>query len=323
MPVTAEVTYVASLTEGRGNIESPIKDQETLDEWNEAVQACVERVTKKNTACCGDGRCALCTAATAIENSSFLSGDQIDEDMELSYQIFGGHYTGATYAAVLADLAIVRDDARFQDAFNTMAGQLESMGDEDSGHTTNLSFDNPDKTECGFEEGFAIALANTVEDEQLLGFVLDTVAALNGAASFDTFSEQDKQYLGQIVATAKARLNQKTYFNHDAVAHRDSLKQKYGGKNLSILKSAHDARHGHYEGMLAVVRNLEKTVNQQKLARQGKQAFVYHQAFAYRTADKLTGSVQENRKMELAYDFESVVIGMKLFARGMPVSIVE
>lgn len=317
--------YIANLQHCKGGVESPISpdDSAAIEAQLDAIKHALVTVDNKNTAQCGDERCYLCSAADVNVNSQKFSYNEPGE-FYTTYQLFGGLFVSATFAAQIAGLSLVNphDNPSFSDAFDAISAVL-SHTYEDSGHTTDLSFNDSKKTECGFEEGFTAALTMTLADPSLLAATKNVVAVLSGASSFQELDASDQGYVEDIIEAASYGLSLDGYMNNNPVAHRDLLKQKYGGKNLAVLQSANDETHGHYAKSLVVVEDLEHTVNQRELALDGNDSFVYHRGFAGQIAKTLGGSDIEARKLALAYDFSSVVIANKLFGKNMPVYAVN
>lgn len=310
--------------DGPGRVVSPVTSEQELSGLQEKVRDNLVEVSRTNTACCGDGRCILCVASQAEANPSLLDGNETEET-ETLYQLFGGLYNATAHAAVLAGWSGLKKDAA---SFNTPMSQvgevLSDKGYEDSAHTSNLAYNNPDKTECGFDEGFPSALAETLSGD--LDPVLTTLAALSGKASFEDMTEEDKQLTAEILGEARTRVAQPNFYeSYSAVKHRDELKTKNNGQNLSVVKSDHDETHGHHEKALVVVQKTGITVDQKALAQMEDQVFVYHQGYAKEIAATLAPTTaRERRKLELAFDLSSVVIAHgKLFGPNMPVIVLS
>lgn len=323
----AEVIIAGRLTIGQdapGRVKSEIQTEDQLREWAEALQNSLAPVSRENTASCGDGRPAVCTAEQLADEAASDSATDTVAETETLYQLFGGIGSAFSHAAVLANWSGFGERPKtFDIAKRTSVNYLAGIGEEDYAHTSTEKFNSPDNTDCGFEMGFSSALANTLGGD--VKPVMETMAALNGVDLPDNFGDEDKELIQEILDEATERVTDPAFYEaYDPVANRDALKKKYDGRNLVVLKAEHDETHGHHEGMLVVVKPRGLTVNQKRMADAGKQVFTYHQGKAEAVSRRAGGSAREQRKLKLAFDFSSVVIAHgKLFAKNMPVAVVQ
>jgi hypothetical protein len=320
-----QVTFLGRLpvgVDGPGRITSPL-DTDGLEACGQKIEEAIMLVKNDKTACCGDGRCAVCVASD-LNNGFNIDTYEEPREIEPMYQLFGGLYSAFSHAAVLANWSGFDSPSSFAEAKDHVSRFLDEAGYEDCAHTSTAKLHDASSTDCGFEMGFSDAERAVIEGD--LGPVKDTVAALSGYQAYDDMKVQDKELIEEIIATMKEKCEDggSFYSTYDPVANRDALKEKYGGNRLVILRAEDDPTHGHHEVELVVVTKMGVTVDQQKMALANNQVFVYHKAFAEELSKRLGGTERETRKLELAFDISSVVIAHgKLFAPGMPVSIVS
>lgn len=328
--------------EGPHQISSPLETNEQIAEYAERVGENIVSAEEPNCGVCMDGRGCRCLASDVTLSPE--TGESVLPDFKkppVRMKLVGGTYDLATTTALLAGWSGLRDDTEtYDDAWQQVSAFLKKEGIEDAIHTSDLSFDNPENTECGgfmkkelgMQKGAMVSFHSLESGEPS---ALDTaIAAYNGVDAAQLV--QDSSVIGDESAEAVRRANrairerqkelvEKDVFGtFDPIAARDRMIEESPANVEYLYSDANHPTHNHKEPLLAVIDSEDETLTVDRDAmyeQDGFSPFVDNRNFRRRIARLMSGTDEEALRLLIAGDITTVDVSDELVAPGMPVVV--
>ncbi len=321
--VDVKVTIAGRLDlgkEGESQIKSPLETDEQINDYANEVKQNVVKAETSKCAVCMDGRCAKCTAAD-LENNEL---PQSNVEVKILPKMAGGLYDMMTTSALLANWSGFGPEVDTYDkAYDIVAKFLDGEGYEDGGHSTDLSFQSDETTECAAWMKKKAAMEKGVkayEQSSINGIANPLDGAVNGLNGFENPDDimGDSDY--KAIRTRQAELVAENLFaTFDPIRHLRELINK-NAKGVELLESdAASPTHGHEELALVVTEEDESTVNRDAMDRR---PLVDDRWLRRRVAKLMSATPEEARRILMAGDVVTADVGDEILAPGFPVIII-
>jgi hypothetical protein len=327
--------------EGEHQIKSSLKTDEQIEEYAGRLGDKFVEVEEAEAKCavCMDGRGCHCLASDVRTepNGELWLPDYKKPPVRL--KVIGGLFDMATMMAVLGGWSGLRAGTNnYNDAREQVVGFLTQLGYRDGAHTSDVSFVNPNNTECGgwmkkkvamekgaatWEKAFdggtpsaldeAIAAYNGVSAEQLVqhGHVIEHPQADAARRNY------------QMVRHAQAELAEHGFFDaFNPVALRNQMRQEVPDRLELLYSDPNHPTHNHKEPALLVVDgdNPRVTLDRDALYQaDGAAPFVDNRNLRRQLSHIMGGSDEERLRLLIAGDVATVDPSDELVAPGMPV----
>lgn len=309
-----ERAYLGQLEIGVGQIASRLNGQAEIDGAFERGQAKMVAVDNENTACCIDGRCAICLIADVIEAETINFMEAQFDKVPVVAKVPGGAYHHATMMAIGAGWAPIAHTKNFDEAQAIVGGFLGQNGIYDTRHSSIRSFNNPDATECGAVDKDTDMARAAAEESQLLDATGDKGAINRTMDALVGDDAQDKAVY-ESVRREHARVATPAYFAESSAARdRDNL----DGSHVELLESDESPTHMHVEQAIVVNNIAGMTIDRD--ANNGE-LFWYDKWFNDKLATLMGGSDLEVTRLALAGDYHTITVAHQLVAPGMPTAL--
>ncbi|HET9174350.1 MAG TPA: hypothetical protein VFN56_03650 [Candidatus Saccharimonadales bacterium] len=320
----AALTIVGRINIGKigdHQIVSTLDDDDSAKAFERATSNLV-RVDVTNSACCIDGRCALCSAEAIanVHRDTPLNETQLAKTpIPLRAHVPGGTFHFATLMALAANIPMIQKAQNFNECKNTISQFLESLDVPfvDAAHTTLAKFWDTQSTGCGAMDTLIAAIrdANTesasYKQEKSVGPISETMATIYGADDATLFMH-DETY--EEVCLAVQRASETGIFDgYNSVAYRDALRSMHP-QHLEVLYGE------HVEQGIVIIEIPEITVNRDAM---DGELFIYDRWFAKKLAWTMAGTPQEEHRLLMAADYITLAITHQLVAPGHPTAIIS
>lgn len=307
-------------TEGPHQIESTTPDSELPALFEEARQRLV-KVEDQNAACCIDGRCAVCAAASIdsyLANRSSLETESTIERVPIRPHVPGGTYHFATLMAIAANIPLIAEVKTFDEAKAKVGAFLKDNGIDDAAHSTVAKIKDANFTGCGAQDEIVPGMedANTeshaYDQNGDIGPIAETMAPLYGYTSARDFMAENDLY-PEIRHNVVQALVSNKFAGYSPAHERDALVARQP-ENMELFDSPHT------EQGIAIVEMEGVTIDRD--ANQGK-LFIYDRWFANKLAYIMAGTPLGQRRLLMAGDYITLLVTNQLVAPGQPVAILK
>ncbi len=323
MPVEVTVEFATRLEIGQGNIESTLETEEQVEAYCEAVKRVVRGGGDKvNAACCVDERCARCTMKDVQDGFDVSVKER--RKPEVLHKTSGGLQLSATMAAVAADWSGLYVDGKapesFEEAYNIVGKWLKANDYQDAKHIATDNVDSDEATGCGAADKAETSEINTFDPDRA-ELHHGVAAALRGGG----LSPNEQR---QIIEsdTRLSELKESGFFGSwDPVKARRELENE-APEYVEVLEALEDETHGHHGDALIIIMDEDLLLDRDELyeATGGHGGLVYSRGFMNnRVARDMATSPEEHEALKLGLDRWLTGVGDTLFAKGMPVIIVN
>jgi hypothetical protein len=287
-----QLTYVADLPFGEGNIGEQFENEEQRAICEQGLRANIVPITKANTADCVDERGTL----------GFADGttDQAVIESRVVHQLPGGLGLGSTKILVAAGIDFLKGTKTLKEAYEKVVTRWAELGFEDAAHIG-----------CGASIGAEASVSRRVDQQ--------TSMHIAGALKLE--HPQVSAHFQAIHDNEKQRLEAGFYSTWDNKWHEDYVATKFP-QNFATLKTADDATKGHYAHLLNIQTIPGHGLNKNGLIRTtGMQAFNESTELLSVIANAFGETPEEQWRIIFAgvQDLENV--GNVLFKKGMPTYI--
>jgi hypothetical protein len=236
-------------------------------------------------------------AAYCIDERAIIQLGKIDDPQELERIVAphlpGGTFLAAAKAAVIANIAAVHSANDFIEAYNIVSDKLKGMDYEDAAHAG-----------CGASKMAEQSTREPIAHEAAFGLSQHIGVAQDG-----------EQGIFQALYTNMRSIPEGFFSSWSAAQHEQRVQRTYP-QHFAILRTEDDATHGHHGSGLYLLAESGMGFAKNAFIKNsdGLQLFAYTHAFARELAQKLGGSAEERRAVELAMVYDLLNVGNQLFA---------
>lgn len=312
--------------DGEHQISSPLETDEAVHEYAENVKGYHVKVgaAERKCAVCIDGRGCRCTAADVAADGTMPEYKQAP----IRPKMAGGLRDMATMMALLGKWHALGEATTYQEAYDIVGQFLADNGYSDAAHTSDVSFESSETTECGAWMKKTVAMQNGAAMWEALtgssqaGALDSAVAAMNGTEA-DAFMTR-RNY--QLVRERQAELVASGIFGtFDPVKQRDALRRSIPEALEVLYSDPNHPTHKHEEPLFLINEVEGTTIDRDAMYQHyGAAPFVDDRWLRRELAGVMSGGSQEEyERLLLAGDVTTVDISHELIGRDFPVGVLR
>ncbi len=304
--------------DGEHFIESSLKTEEAVEEYGHKVEQKVVRLSEENAKCavCMDGRGCHCLASDLVDGQLPESPDKAPVRAEMA----GGLYDMATSMALLANWSGLGEVSTYADARKIVGDFLAAEGYEDGAHSSDVSYDSEETTECGAWMKKLKAMEKGASDDRSTS--IDAAVGAYQGLGVDTITS-DPRY-SKIRQNQHSRVESGIFRTFDPITTRNEMIEEKP-MSLELLRSdPNHPTHNHKEPALVINEVEDTSVDRDAIYAEDQAAPFVDDRWLRREIASVMGATEDEADLLLlAGDVVTVDVSDELVAPGMPVIVLK